>query len=71
MLFRSLPGGEGDGPDDQLANLLRQLGITVGPNGEIDFAALVQQMQNRLASMGGGATSASGVNWDRTKQFAR
>ena len=66
-----LPGGEGDGPDDQLANLLRQLGITVGPHGEIDFAALVQQMQSRLASMGGGETGASGVNWDRTRQFAR
>ncbi len=67
-----LPGGDGDSPDEQLANLLRQLGINVGPNGEIDFAALVQQMQSRLSAMGGGeSTGPSGVNWDRTRQFAR
>ncbi len=67
-----LPGGDDERPDEQLANLLRQLGINVGPNGEIDFAALVQQMQSRLSAMGGGeSTGASGVNWDRTRQFAR
>lgn len=72
--------GSGDGsfdPEEQLAALLRQLGITPGPNGEIDVAALMQQVQSQLGSLGlagfpgAGGTGSAGVNWERTKQMAR
>lgn len=70
-----LPGsGDDEHAEEQLAAFLRQMGIEVGPNGEIDFAKLMGQMQQRLGGMGlFGATdaSASGINWERTRQLAR
>lgn len=65
------PFGDDFRPDEQLAALLRQLGIPVGANGEIDLTALMRQVQTHLAGMGGSQADASGVNWDRTKQLAR
>ena len=67
------PFGTGEDPDAvrrQMAEFLRQLGIQVGPDGEVDMAALLQQMQSRL-TMFGGANTPSGINWQRTKDTAR
>ncbi len=66
-----LPGGDGGRPDERLAALLRQLGIPVGADGEIDLNTLMQQVQSRLSGMAAAQPEGSGVNWERTKQLAR
>lgn len=72
--FPFMPGSGGEDANEQLAAMLRQLGIEVGPHGEIDLAALMQQMQQRMGGMGSpfaAPTGGSGVDWDRTRQLAR
>ena len=71
--------GDGDQPREEnpLAQFLSQFGITPGPDGEFDMAALTDrlqsvmaQFQSQLASMG--PTDAdSGMNWTFTKDIAR
>ena len=71
--------GDGDQPREEnpLAQFLSQFGITPGPDGEFDMAALTDrlqsvmaQFQSQLASMG--PTDAdSGMSWTFTKDIAR
>jgi len=70
---------EGDNPleENPLAQFLAQFGITPGPDGEFDVAALTQRLQSMMAQFqtqmaGFGPTdAASGMNWTFTKDIAR
>lgn len=72
------PGGE-PGPGNPFEALFSSMGFPPGAAGGGDVNALVQQLQNAFAMLGGagaifggGATpSGSGVNWDVTKDTAR
>lgn len=70
---------DGDRPQEEnpLAQFLAQFGITPGPDGEFDMAALTQRLQAVMAQFqtqmaGFGPTDAgSGMNWTFTKDIAR
>jgi len=70
---------DGDTPAEEnpLAQFLAQFGITPGPDGEFDMAALTQRLQAVMAQFqtqmaGFGPTdSTSGMNWTFTRDIAR
>ncbi|MFT3832028.1 MAG: zinc-dependent metalloprotease [Micropruina sp.] len=70
---------DADRPNEEnpLAQFLAQFGITPGPDGEFDMAALTQRLQSVMAQFqtqmaGFGPTdSSSGMNWTFTKDIAR
>ena len=70
---------DGDRPpqENPLAQFLAQFGITPGPDGDFDMAALTQRLQAVMAQFqtqmaGFGPTdAASGMNWTFTKDIAR
>ncbi len=69
--------GEQPPEENPLAQFLAQFGITPGPDGEFDMAALTQrlqavmaQFQTRMAGFGP-TDSGSGMNWTSTKDIAR
>jgi len=64
------PDRPGDDPGDDAVNrLFRQFGLG-GPQGQVDLNAFMSQVQALLAGMSG-QTSASGVDWGRTKSLTR
>ena len=69
--------GEQPPEENPLAQFLAQFGITPGPDGEFDMAALTQRLQAVMAQFqtqmaGFGPTdSGSGMNWTFTKDIAR
>ena len=72
-----LPAGDQPPEENPLAQFLAQFGITPGPDGEFDMAALTQRLQSVMAQFqtqmaGFGPTDASsGMNWTFTKDIAR
>lgn len=55
-----------------LAEMLRQLGINPGPDGQVDMGALIGKLQQQMAAFGLGAEgSNSGVNWTQTRHLTR
>ena len=73
-----LPDQGDDRPEENpLAQFLAQFGITPGPDGEFDLAALtgrlqsvMSQFQTQMAGFGPSDAS-SGMNWTFTKDIAR
>ncbi len=70
---------DGDQPHEEnpLAQFLAQFGITPGPDGEFDMAALTQRLQGVMAQFQtqmagfGPSDASSGMNWTFTKDIAR
>lgn len=60
-----------DQPEDPLAQIMRQLGINLGPNGQVDLNALMSQLQRQMGAFTAAPSSASGVNWEQTRNAAR
>ncbi len=76
MAIEEPENGEGEGLPPQLADLLRQLGVEIGPDGSVDLNSLLRQVQSRLGGPGGlfgpgVSASASGINWEATLHAAR
>lgn len=65
-------GAHGDDqPKDPMAEMLRQLGINLGPNGQIDLNQLMARLQQQMGAFNQPSASASGVNWEQTRHAAR
>ncbi len=62
-----------DGDRNPMEEMLRQLGINLGPDGQVDLEALIKQIQSRLGAMGifPGAPGSTGIPWEQTRQAAR
>lgn len=59
-------------PQEMLAEMLRQMGITPGVDGQIDLGALLGRLQQQMAAFGMGAdASGGGVNWQQTRALTR
>ncbi|MEL4357593.1 MULTISPECIES: zinc-dependent metalloprotease [unclassified Luteococcus] len=65
-------GAHGDDqPKDPMAEMLRQLGINLGPNGQIDLNQLMARLQQQMGAFTQTSASGSGVNWEQTRHAAR
>ncbi len=60
-----------DEPQDPMAEMLRQLGLTPGPNGQVDLNQLMARLQQQMAAFSAGPRNAAGINWEQTKHMTR
>lgn len=60
-----------DQPNDPMAEILRQLGLTPGADGQLDLNQLMARLQQQMGAFTSQATSGSGINWERTRHAAR
>lgn len=66
------PNPRENDPNELFAQMMRQLGLTPGPDGQVDLAALLGKLQQQMAAFGmGSSTQGSGVNWQQTKNLTR
>lgn len=60
-----------DQPKDPMAEMLRQLGINLGTDGQIDLNQLMGRLQQQMGAFTQASTSTSGVNWEQTRHATR
>lgn len=61
-------------PNDPLAEIMRQLGLTPGADGQMDLNQLMARLQQQMGAFAQASaqdSGASGVNWERTRHATR